>query len=455
MVNVLFITVVDITKPAETYYPPLGLAYLASYAKKQFPHTMNFKIIDRDVEKTIKEFKPDIIGINVISQNYDKAKRLSKLIKNKYNIPIIIGGIHISMLKESMTKDFDVGIIGEAEATFTDFLLQFMIDNHKIIIKNYLNMPGLLLHQNNKLHYTGDRDLIENINDIPFPDRSLLEIDSYDTNMFSSRGCPFNCCFCASTRFWKTTRFHSAKYVADEIEHVYKTYGCKSITFSDDLFIAKIDRLKDIIDILREKNLLGKIEFLVNCRANLINQRLLNILKELNVVSIGMGIESGSSKILKYLKGGNVTVDMNKNAINLVTENGIRCAGSFVIGCPIETEETIEETYQFIKQSKLDTFGVYILTPFVGTPMWDYAEKKGLVSSDMDFSILDVTNINIVDPQSIILCENISKERLQHHMYMFNRLSKKRAVLNVVKTSVNNPERVVKLLMKKLKQMRK
>jgi magnesium-protoporphyrin IX monomethyl ester (oxidative) cyclase len=181
----------------------------------------------------------------------------------------------------------------------------------------------------------------------------------------------------------------SAEYVVNEIKYLYDTYDVTFISFYDDLFIADIPRLKKIVALLKEYNLLGKIKFSCSCRANLITPETSELLKKLNVVSVAMGLESGCKNTLKFLKGNTVSVDDNKKAIKLLTDAGIFANAAFIIGSPQETKEEMMETYNFIKKSKLYFFDTYFLTPMPGTPIWEYAKNKGLVSDDMDWERLD------------------------------------------------------------------
>ena len=242
--------------------------------------------------------------------------------------------------------------------------------------------------------------------------------------MFSSRGCPYNCSFCASTRFWKNNvRFFSAEYVVNEIKELVNKYHVNSIFFYDDLFIANKTRLKKIVELLKKENLLNKVQFSCACRANLVKEDVIILLKKMNVKSVGMGLESGCDKSLKYLKGDNITVKDNQNAINILKKYGISVSASFIIGNPKETKKEILETFDFIKKNNLDFVEIYVLTPFPGTPVWNYAKNKGLVSEDMDWDKLNVvfkSNYN----DAIIVSETLTREELYKLILRFDKMIK-------------------------------
>ena len=137
-------------------------------------------------------------------------------------------------------------------------------------------------------------------------------------------------------------------------------------------------------------------------------EEIAKLLKEMHVLSVGMGLESGADETLKFLKG-NITVEDNKEAISILRRYGINANASFVIGSPKETEDEIMKTYYFIKNNPLSLVDTYVLTPFPGTPLWNYAKERKLVSDDMDWSRLNV-NFNVNYKHAVILSEILKKD---------------------------------------------
>lgn len=407
-VRILFINAVNTSVEVENRYPHLGFGYLISYARKNLPGLeLEFKVIEGETTSDTADFAPDIVGISSVSQNFNIAQKLSDHYGNR-GIPVIIGGIHITVLPASLPKSALAGCIGEGEQTFTE-ILQLCHDGK--LREQIGSVAGLVYWNGNELKHTESRRLLDNLDKIPFPERSHMIVGSH-AHMFTSRGCPYRCAFCASARFWDRLRFHSAEYVADEIEFLYKNYHVKMISFFDDLFVANLERMRKLKDILEERHLLGKIKYTTNCRANLVTVELARLLKSFGVVSIGLGLESGDEETLRFLKTGNVTVEQNYQAINIVKNEGIFANASFVIGSPDESERQVMATYRFIKKSRLDLFDIYFLTPYPGTPVWDYALKKGVVSNEMqDWSRLDI-NAYRNYKKVIFVSEKITPDRL-------------------------------------------
>ena len=387
-----------------------------------------FKIVDRNVIKEVDEFKPDLVGITSVSQNFNLAISYAEYFYEK-KIPVVLGGIHITLLPKTLPKSCTVGCIGEGEITFKE-LVRLFLDKGSFLSSDLKKIDGVIYWSGKKIVASKPRELQKTLDNIPLPARDLVNVGKH-SYMFTSRGCPYRCSFCASSRFWDKLRFFSAEYVVNEIEVLVNDFGVEMISFFDDLFVADRNRLKEIYRLLKKKKLIGKIKFTCSCRANLVDEELVKILKAMGTVSVGMGLESGNKKILNYLKGGTISVENNFKAIKLLKESGISANASFVIGSPDEGKSELMDTYNFIKKSHMDLFDVYILTPYPGTPVWEYALKRKLVSiDDFDWSRLNVNAYQMDKKDIILVSEKLTKDELVGYYNMFRRL---RFVHNVQK----------------------
>lgn len=420
--KILLINAINPHVEIETRYPQLGLGYLVNYVRKKLGNnTHEFKIVDNNVEETLDTFKPDLVGISSLSPNYNIAKRYASLCKNR-KLPVIVGGMHISLLPSSFSRDMDVGVLFEGEETMTE-LVQLYDKTGRFDAGDLSNINGILHWDNDQLQYTKPRPLIDKLDSIPLPARELLDIKGTHLSMFTSRGCPYRCIFCASSRFWNTTRLASASYVTKEIKDLYYNYGAKLISFYDDLFIANKKRLSELVNDLATEGVLGKVHFSCSARADLINDQTIKLLKDLGVVSVFLGLESGHPRTLKYLKCDTATVEDNANAVRLLNQNGIATNATFIIGSPVETEDEIMSTYNFIKTIPLRNFNVYMMTPLPGTPIWSEAVEKGLISEDFDnWPILDAVHFLKYQNEAIVVSQEVCRERLRKMYKMFQRL---------------------------------
>lgn len=428
----MFINAVDVTKEIETATPPLGLGYLASSLRENFGREyIDFKIVDRDIEQEINEFKPTIIGITSVSQNYNKAIKYARIAK-EYGVPVIMGGIHISVLPSTLTNDMDVGVIGEGEQTIIELFNLF--EKKGYFDGNELeNIEGVAFRRSDKLVVTKKRNLVESLDSIPMPARDLFAIKG-STSMFTTRGCPYRCTFCASSRFWDKLRFFSAEYVVNEIEYLVKKYHIKRIGFLDDLFVANRLRVRQILGLLEKRNILGKVTFSCSARSNLVDNELAKLLQQMNVKFVSMGLESGCPTTLEYLKGGDISVVQHINALKTLRSYGIKPNATFIIGSPKESREDILQTFTFIKENPMSNFDIYVLTPFPGTPVWDYARAKNLVSEDMDWDILDI-NFGASHEKALILSEELTRDELYKLFLLFEKEKEK----IVIRTVFKNP----------------
>ena len=421
--------------------PHLGLGYLASYVREKGGFK-DIKIAETNVLEAIEKNRPDVVGITSVSQNFDIAKEIAKRAKELGAITIV-GGVHITLLPLSLDESMDIGVISEGEITFLEILKTIETDGKDIQKLKKIN-GTVLWDENGKLFLTGKRELIQDVDSIPYPARDLIEDRDWNiATIFTSRGCPFNCVFCSSTRIWERVRYHSAEYVVNEIRFLVEKYKTKHITINDDLFIADPRRAIKISEIIVKERLNEKVTFNMSCRANLITDEIAVALKKMGTELVSMGLESGSPTTLKFAKGPFVTVDDNFNAINILKNHGIGAHGTFIIGFPLDTKETVMETYNFIKNSRLDSFEVYILAPMPGTPIWDFAVAKGIVKNDKDMKWSEIAHRSEYDfMEKKTLTENLSKEEIFALYKKFVMERKKRKAMHMLRNAIKHPYRV-------------
>ncbi|MFH1473790.1 MAG: radical SAM protein [Candidatus Aenigmatarchaeota archaeon] len=434
---------VALINPGKTnslFSAPLSLGYLASYARKYGKEKHDFIIIDetigQKIEKKLSEFQPDVVGVSTLTTVSKRAYEIAEFAKKQFNAKTIIGGIHASVLREKILKDslFDVVVVGEGEQTFLELLES----------KNMENIKGIIYRKDSKIIQTEKRELIKNIDMIPFPARDLMDIEFYlsrkdqiqslnkrNINIITSRGCPYNCVFCSVNKvFGGVVRFHSPDYVKKEITEL-KKYNFEALFFTDDTFTINIPRLKEICGFIKKNN----IPFFCLGRANLVNREILQMLKESGCAEIGFGFESMSPKILKYLKKNTVTVEQNRNAVRLCKEVGLNLQSYFMIGSPNETREDIQKTVDFIDEEKIIPT-IFVTTPYPGTELWDWCEENDLIPSDINWSKALFDYRSQLHASNVLTKEEVTKIFLD----LLGKYTKKRSALKTLRKIILRPE---------------
>ena len=391
-------------------FPKLGLGYLVSYINKYYPG-VEFEVVfhKEDVLQKIREFKPDIVGFTALTYSYERIFDLAKSVRGDFpSIPLIIGGTHISLFPEDLPEYIDAGVLGEGEETFLELVKSF---REKGTLKSR-DIKGIVFRENNQIVKTEPRDVIEPIDRIPPPDFEKIGVNKNGSaHLMTSRGCPFRCRFCASTRYFKKPRFHSAEYVVNQIEKFIQDYPRRDVTIYDDLFSMDKKRVKDIADLIVKKNLTHRLNMNAICHVKYIDAEVLENFKKIGINEVSLGMESGSPRILEYLKAGSVTLDKIREVVKLCKEHGIAPRGSFMIGSPYETEEDVEKTIEFIKDIDLDQIGICVTTPFPGTELWEYGRQKGLISSDKwDGRLWGFHDVNEENYRDKILLADMDKD---------------------------------------------
>ncbi|WP_243368748.1 B12-binding domain-containing radical SAM protein [Fundidesulfovibrio soli] len=388
---------------------PLGIGFIAASIKTSCP---GVEVLLHESIEELLEAKPDIAGISAVTENYHLAIDFAKTIKDKLNIPIILGGVHISLQPLSLHEAFDIAVIGEGEQTIVELLKSYKAFNG-FNFKALRDIDGLFFFQGGKPVQTRRRELIKNLDSLPVPDYKNLPFYSNTgcTHIFSARGCPYKCSFCASSRFFNNYRTNSIERVATQIEE-FISDNVKHIVFFDDLFIAEKKRVAQLIELLKERDLLGKCTYSCQARTNLITDGVCELLVELGVKDCGLGVESFNDKILTYFNKKPVTAAINQRALDILHKHGIMANAGFIFGTPIETREdillTLDKVLENVEAGKLHDIAWGALRPYPGTAVWDQAKTMGLVSDDMDWSRFDASRMG----HELYMGTNVSVQEL-------------------------------------------
>ena len=425
--KILCASAIDPYSEDHTRYKPLWPACLSAYLKLHLGSgKAEISYFSGDLQRDIREREPDILALSSITQNYGIAVRMAHTAKAA-GLPVVIGGMHITSLPGSMSPDIDIACMGEGEETFRQ-LVECYLDRGSFPLARLTGIHGLAYRYDGGVHLTPERELIGSLDELPHPDRSIIGYGSRRDYIYTSRGCPYRCIFCASNAHWRRVRYSSPAYVLDEIQEL-ADHGVKTIRFNDDNFPANAKRMAEISRLVTEAGLYRKVRFSFWARANDITEGTVAALKAMNIVSVVMGLETANDRVLEELKG-NASVALNRKAIDLLRDAGIQTNADFIIGSPDETEQEMMDTYRFIRKSRLSFVTVNVFSPLPGTPVWKLAESRGLVSDTMDFSRCTF-KFGPDAGSAVMVSERLSHHRLWELYQKFRRLALFRNILAI------------------------
>jgi len=385
------------SKKIKSTYPPLGLEYIGSSLEKE---GNKVEIIDFGAEDVTLEhlknslIKSDAVGMSVYTNIYSIVANVAKTIKElDSNIPIIIGGPHCTHQREkglSQIPDADFSIDLEGEIAILD-LIKYFKGNKKISSIN-----GIHYRENNKIKSGKPPKVIENLDNIPFPARHLVEKYDYGnflwgvrpkkkfTSMITTRGCPFKCRFCTRYGNIKEWRFRSRspENVVKEMQEISEKY--KSVMIVDDNFLTDPKRTNRIFDQILESKI--DLEFhILGARVDTAERELYKKMKKAGVKYISFGIESGNQDVLDFYNK-KITLPQIRKAVTLAREMNFITQGDLILGAPIERKEHIENTINFVSSLPLDLVLFQSLDYEKGSELWMEAVKDKKISED-EFSV--------------------------------------------------------------------
>lgn len=391
-----------------SYMPPLGLSYLASSLKENGFEVfiVDCEALSLSVEKGsthILGLGPDFIGITSTTVSVNHAARLALCLKKtKKEIPIILGGSHVTVIaEETMQKfpQFDIGVLGEGELTIVELLKALEAGDSLDEVR------GLIVRVDKDLvKVTEPREVIEDLDKLPFPALDLLpDLTRYYRpsvfgfkklpagSLITSRGCPGRCSFCNQGPFGKRYREHSAGYVMEMIKVLYYKYGVRDIAIYDGTFGINKKRFVLLCEMLIKEGL--DLVWSSNARVDLITLENLRLMKRAGCWSVAYGIESGAQEIIDFLQKG-IKIDEVRRVLDMTRKAGIVTKGYFMLGAPMETEETMQKTLDFVLTSSLDLVTMNNYTPLPGTKDYDRVSEYGKFNKD--WRLLNEHNIVFV-----------------------------------------------------------
>jgi len=385
--------------------PPLGLLYIGAVLEKA---GVDVEIVPADVLKLdwggirrkIEADQPDIVGVTSTTENRFQSFRLVKVAREAAPGAVtVMGGPHASMAAEDTLAhipELDIVVRGEGEMTMIDLAHAL---ERKRAAGAIAHVAGISYRQDGRVVSNPHRSPITNLDGLPFPAFHLVPFEKYNfkidvpgrgplpaVNIMTSRGCPFNCNFCATPINWgRAVRVRTTDNVIAEIESDIEKLGSRVIFFYDDTFNVSVRRVEDICTKMIERRL--DVFWRCEVRLDLVTRPLLARMKQAGLFHVSFGIEAGSERVRNSVIDKKIRIDDFHNVIAWCRELDIIPNVFFIFSHPTETWEEAQETIRLIERYRNEVeASVAILHIYPGTPLEATAKEIGRLPADFSWS---------------------------------------------------------------------
>jgi len=354
-----------------------GLCSISSYAKREgYP----LELIDlrrlkswEHFEKVIIEKRSDVVGITMMSVDYNPAMKSIEIIKKILpKTIVVVGGPHPTIMLEEIEKESNIDhiITGEGEISFTELLKNIEKEEHSPKV-----IKGVVPEDLDKLPFA-DRDLFKNL-EYPLP---VEGFDEPFVTMIAGRGCRFNCNYCQPSErliFGKKVRRRSPSNVIQELNILREKYDFKSMMIHDDCITEDKPWVIEFCRLYKENGFTQP--FACQSRADIIcrNEDMVALMSEVGLKLMFIGFESGNQRVLNFLRKG-TKVEHNYKAADICRKFGIKVWANYMMGIPTETKKEVMDTVKMIKTIKPDHYSPAFYTPHPGSDLFKYCEERGL-----------------------------------------------------------------------------
>lgn len=385
---------------------PYSICLLSAMVEQEY----DVVIVDANIDdlsreefvKILEKEEPDVVGLTVLTNEYGRAGHITaEIIKNvDKSIIVVFGGVYAtnSYLSIIEDKNIDYVVVGEGEYVFKN-LLGYLNG------RNDLPAKGIAYKRDGKIITTPRENFITDLDSLPLPSYHKIDFLKYANaipresvdgprefpyaRVITSRGCGVGCCFCEVEYIaGKKFRSRSPVNVVDEIEWLKSEYGVKSVIFDDDNMLLNRNRAKDIFREMMKRNL----DITWNAIAVamfLLNEEILELMKESGCQFLDVAIESGVERVLKEVIHKPIKLEYAKRMVKRTKELGMDISANFVIGFPGERWDEIRQTIRFAESLEVDYVKIFIATPLPNTELYQMAKDGGYLRENFTFEYMD------------------------------------------------------------------
>ncbi len=375
--------------------PHMGLIYLGTYLKHRSKHVQEVKVLDPQVfgfspenlRELLSRFQPALIGITAKTFNIIGAFTFSEWVKSMLpSAKVVLGGAHGTAIPEKTLaecKDIDAVVLREGEETLRE-IAENLAKNNQRNDEIFQGVSGCVWRgDDGEVHREEERELIADLDSMPFPDLSLVPYHKYSKvynpekhafqhvfPIFGSRGCPFNCTFCMPL-LTRKHRVRSVGNIMEEIGRIQKEYNVHRIYFEDSLFCTSKEWFEKFCDSYMSRGFHKSIQWGFETRIDTIDDQMFILAKKAGCIYTFFGVESGSPTVLKKANKKYNRDDIFGRVSGAKSAGINQVAVSIILGLPYENSNTIEETIDLLKKLPYDQASINILDVYPGTEVAD------------------------------------------------------------------------------------
>ncbi|MBS3171168.1 B12-binding domain-containing radical SAM protein [Candidatus Woesearchaeota archaeon] len=367
---------------------PLGLLYISAILKKDNHKTKIAVIGQDDLTKVVQDFKPNVVAGSVMTGGQTEFLRITNELKQHHNFLTLMGGSHPTFHPQVLKEEgMDIVAQGECEEAIVEFA------NNYEQGKDYTKIQNLWIKKDGKIYKNEIRNLNENLDTLPFPDRDVayehkIWKDEPIRHFIACRGCSYKCQYCFNSAIdkiyggkGKWVRWRSVDNLIAEIKEVFQKYGGKFVYFQDDIFVMNKPWLKEFAEKYRKEI---NLPFHCHVRPNNIDENTARLLSEAGCYSVHMALEAADD----YIRNVIIKREMDKETVykasDLLHKYGIKIMLQNILGLPESSLETDLETLKMNIKCKPLYAWCSIFQPYPGLPLTEYAISRNLLEGDFD-----------------------------------------------------------------------
>ena len=388
---------------------PIGLEYLAASIEKTVDdiHIINMEFENHSFQRLLERFHPDLVGVTMSAIDHNEGLRLAKIAKEN-DVATILGGYHPSAIPDELLSHSQVDMIvrGEGELTIEELVQKGSPER----------ILGVSYKKDGQITHNEDRPLVANLDSLPFPSRWLrryeyrihLGNDGRELDVISmSRGCWGRCSFCCEPMMCKSLqRFRSPENVMEELLEIASFHKGRPlhVFVTDPNFMGDPEKIDHLCDLLQRHKLDLILSVMTRVDAIVRHPDLVEKMCDNGIIDYELGFESSNQRDLNGTKKC-ITVDMQKEAVKILRDNGVTVSGTFVIGLPGQTEQEIKQFPVYAKEIGVMNCAFGIATPFPGTEFYNILDEKRLIV-ERDWNKYD-------EMHSVFRLDGLSRKRLE------------------------------------------